>query len=40
MAKEEIGKLLLICHKCKVECTVEGYSKYDCSTAHQGIEYQ
>ena len=38
-AEEKINKLLLKCEKCKVECTVKKYRKFDCSTAHDaGID--
>ena len=33
-AKEKINKLLVKCDRCKVECSVRRYRKFDCSTAH------
>ena len=33
-AEERINKLLVKCDKCKVECSVKRYKKFDCSTAH------
>ena len=35
-AECKINKLLVRCDKCKVECTVKEYGKFDCSTAHKG----
>ena len=37
-AEGKISKLLVKCDKCKVECTVKRYRKFDCSTGHQGID--
>ena len=38
-AKRKIDKLIVKCEKCKVECTVKRYRKFDCSTGHDaGID--
>ena len=37
----KINKLLVVCEKCKIECTMKNYrsKKMDCSTAHdKGID--
>ena len=39
-AEWKINKLLVKCQKCKIECTVNGYRNFDCSTAHEGIDGQ
>ena len=33
----KINQLLVKCKECKVKCTVKKYRKFDCSTAHEGI---
>ena len=38
-AEWKINKLLVECDKCKVECTVKRYRKFDCSTAHDAGIY-
>ena len=38
MFEWKINNLSVKCKKCKVECTVKRYRKFDCSTAHEGID--